>query len=94
MDIKVTKNCIHISESWKVPKREFVFWLTDALLVCPDYPRRSVLGMELEWAGHNLLYRLHYKRDRTGDVDLESPQSAWNRFRWAVGGVLAWCVIP
>ena len=35
---------------------------------------RSNFSMINEWRVHNLLYDLHYKRERTADVDLDYPQ--------------------
>ena len=36
--------------------------------------QRSVDSMRVEWAIHNILYDLHYKRNRTEDVDLNNSE--------------------
>ena len=51
--------------------------------------RRSNFSLSMEWAVHNVLYRLGYKRSQTKDVDLDYP---CDRPEWlyCVLGVFCW----
>ena len=39
--------------------------------------RRSVESMRVEWTIHNILYDLHYKRERTEEVDLNNSEESF-----------------
>lgn len=48
--------------------------LTDAPFNC-----RSFNSYIREWRAHNLLYKLHFKVERTKDVDLDINEPLWRR---------------
>ena len=37
------------------------------------FENRSRFSLKMEWAVHNFLYKIHYKREQTKDVDLDDP---------------------
>lgn len=37
-----------------------------------------------EWAGHNFLYNLNYKKERTGSVSIDQHEPMWRRFCYAI----------
>lgn len=76
MKILVTKNNIHIEDSYKVINE---FSMNNYLInirnsytkeQCSVIHNRSIGSLKREWQAHNLLYELHYKRNHTKDVDL------------------------
>ena len=97
IDISITKNNIHIEDSFDVPKRD----IKGDLVVILEYAdrqdckvcNRSLKSLCLEWYAHNLLYRLHIQRARTKDVDLNFPQSWKERVFYAIIGTIAWIFI-
>ena len=40
---------------------------------------RTEKSMCQEWAAHNLLYDIGYKRDHTKDVDMDNAESGWRK---------------
>lgn len=82
LDITCSSYCIHISNSYKVRKRkemkEILNELEESLYKHPNidtpFNYRTKRGMIREWIAHNNAYKLKYKQDRTGSVDLEYPQ--------------------
>lgn len=80
MLIKVSKNNIHIEDSYKVNTREDMqIVLTDIRanhsLEESDVLKRTDKSLIKEWRIHNVLYNLHLFRKHTKDVDLNYPQS-------------------
>ena len=79
MLIKVSKNNIHIENSYETKTRN------DMQLVLNDIRAHHSLGycnvllitdksLINEWCAHNVLYHLHLFRKYTKDVDLNYPQ--------------------
>ncbi len=60
---------------------------------CPKYPRPDIC-LKLEWATHNAAYRLHYKRERTRDVDLNVQQKWYATLGYCIVGIIALILIP
>lgn len=80
MLIKVSKNNIHIEDSYKVNKKEDMqIVLTDIRadysLEESDVLKRTDSSLIKEWHVHNVIYNLHLFRTHTKDVDLNYPQS-------------------
>lgn len=80
MLIKVTKNNIHIEDSYKVnTTKDMQIVLTDIRenhsLEESDVLKRTDKSLIKEWRVHNVLYNLHIFRKHTKDVDLNYPQS-------------------
>ena len=80
MLIKISKNNIHIEDSYKVnTKEDMQIVLTDIRanhsLEETDVLKRTDKSIIKEWCVHNVLYNLHLFRTHTKDVDLNYPQS-------------------
>ena len=80
MVVNVSKNNIHIEDSYKVNTREDMqMILTDIRakhsLEESDVLKRTDKSLIKEWCAHNVLYNLHLFRKHTKDVDLNYPQS-------------------
>ena len=80
MVVNVSKNNIHIEDSYKVNTREDMqMILTDIRakhsLEESDVLKRTDKSLIKEWSAHNLFYNLHLFRSHTKDVDLNYPQS-------------------
>lgn len=88
----ITKNNLHIENSCEVSKRYFRRTLLGIENLRPDSDvwKRSKCGMSLEWSAHNGLYMIGYKRDHTKDVDLDYPQTFWEKFKFTVVGIAFW----
>lgn len=76
MEYKVTENNIHIQDSYVITKRKDMKDILEKLKV--EYPeclsfKRTTYSLTSEWKTHNRLYRLGYKKDRTGSVDMNYP---------------------
>jgi len=88
----ITKNNLHIVDSAFVEKERFAGVLARIKNLHPhsDVWKRSMCSLKLEWASHNALYAIGYKRDHTKDVDLNYPQPLWARVAYSVCGVIVW----
>lgn len=97
MNIDISKNNIHIEDSFDVSKRD----IKGDLVVILEYAdrqdcevcNRSLKSLCLEWYAHNLLYKWHIKRERTKDVDLNYPQTWKERIFYLILGSFAWLII-
>lgn len=83
LDITITKNNIHIKDSWKISTRDAQKYILTELRdfiddssITMDNPlnHRSDYSLINEWVSHNNAYKLGYKKERTGSVDLNWPQ--------------------
>lgn len=80
MLVNVSKNNIHIEDSYKVNTREDIQMILNdirakhSLEEC-DVLKRTDKSLINEWCAHNLFYNLHLFRSHTKDVDLNYPQS-------------------
>ena len=89
LDIIVSDNNIKIKDSFKVSKKDFKTILNELRY---KYTSNNVLlnrkncSMKLEWATHNFLYLIGYKRERTKDVDLNYPQKWYINIAYSVLG--------
>ena len=80
MLIQVSKNNIHIEDSYKVnTTKDMQIVLNDIRanhsLEESDVLKRTDKSLIKEWRVHNVLYNLHLFREHTKDVDLNYPQS-------------------
>lgn len=93
MKIDISKNNVHIYDSYAYSKKAFDVIIDYAVQKSPDCEvfKRSRYSLKMEWAVHNLLYRLGLYRDRTKDVDLNYP----NNLEWLyiILGLFSWLVI-
>lgn len=69
--IVVSDTNIHIEDSYLIRGRYFSSILRE--IECEVTERRSMFSLKKEWAVHNFLYKIGYKRERTKDVDLDYP---------------------
>lgn len=95
MKYQITKNNLHIFDSYKISKKKFDSELNSAQALHKesDVWKRSRLSLKLEWATHNALYALGIAKDRTKDVDLNYPQKWYVKTGYAVVGSLVWLFI-
>ena len=80
MLIKVSKNNIHIEDSYKVNRKDDMQIVLNDIrenhsLEESDVLKRTDSSLIKEWRVHNVLYNLHLFREHTKDVDLDYPQS-------------------
>lgn len=91
---------IHITDSYKVAKRDFEKVLLgrewDAYAECNQseivvFQNRIHFSLKMEWACHNFLYNLGIARERTASVDLNYP----NKWEWLyiIGGIAVWLFV-
>lgn len=81
LPIDISTNNIHIVDSYTIKMRETMRYVLDDLktylrqnYIVSPFDHRSIKSMVNEWVAHNNLYKLGYKRERTGSVDLNYPQ--------------------
>lgn len=92
MRYTITKNNLHLVDSYKVSKQYFSREFARIKGIHPnsDVWLRSYRSMELEWATHNALYALHLFRSRTKDMDINCPQKWYAKVAYAVVGTIVW----
>lgn len=86
----VTSNNIHIKDSYDIKKRSEMKEILYAIQYkSPDCNvfKRSYNSMISEWRTHNRLYRLGYKKDRTGSVDLNYPLKWYIELAYRIFGI-------
>lgn len=99
MKYQVTQNNIHIEDSAFISKRNFGVALTTIYIESEKEGNHSLVwkrsweSLEHEWAVHNFLYMVGYKRERTKDVDLDYPQKWWMTLAYNILGSLCWIFI-
>lgn len=94
MGTSVTKNNIHIEDSFRYPKSEMIPHL-EALEI--DHPecevfKRTMFSLKCEWIVHNALYGLGLWKERTKDVDLDVNADG-REWAYIVCGVLCWIFV-
>lgn len=87
---------IHITDSYKVPKRDFKKVLDAERERNPQSIvwTRGYNSLYREWAVHNACYLLGLWRSQTKDVDLNAPLTWYEKLGYTVGGILVWIFIP
>lgn len=92
----ITKNNLHIIDSYKIRKRDM---RRNLLLVRERNANggtvvfeRSIFSLKMEWICHKFLYKIGYKRERTADTDLDNP---CDRPEWlyCLCGILVWLFV-
>lgn len=94
LDYTLTDNNLHIEDSYKIGKRAMGVILTHIKNTAETPSKvwnRSMFSLRMEWAVHNFLYSIGYKRERTADVDLDYP----NKIEWlyCILGCLVWIFV-
>lgn len=88
----ISQDNLHLVDSYKVPTRRFDRELNSIQALHPssDVWKRTRKSIKREWSAHNGLYMIGYKRDHTKDVDLDYPQTFWEKFKFTVVGIAFW----
>ena len=89
MLIKVSKNNIHIEDSYKVNRKDDMQIVLNDIranhsLEESDVLKRTDSSLIKEWRVHNVLYNLHLFREHTKDVDLNYPQSKMIKIAYSI----------
>ena len=92
MLIKVSKNNIHIEDSYKVNRKDDMQIVLNDIranhsLEESDVLKRTDSSLIKEWRVHNVLYNLHLFRKHTKDVDLNYPQSKIMEIVYSIFGI-------
>lgn len=86
----VTSNNIHIKDSYDIKKRsemkEILYTIQYKRPDCNVF-KRGYNSMISEWRTHNRLYRLGYKKNRTGSVDLNYPLKWYVELAYKILGI-------
>ena len=98
MKYAVSKNSIHIEDSYLISKNEFgneLKKIEDSSISQIDvFKYRTYESLEKEWAVHNLCYNFHLFRTHTKDVDLNYPQIWYESFLYNIFGRISLLLIP
>lgn len=83
--------CLHIKDSWRVTDVYQQEYILGVLREVEEYQELQASGYsrtlksELrEWRAHNFLYKIGYKRERTGTTDIDQKESKFRRFIFAI----------
>lgn len=89
---KISDDNLHIIDSYKVPKKNFVRELSSAKNLHPSSGvwNRSFNSLKKEWGVHNALYAIGIFRSRTKDADLNYPQKWYVKLAYALAGNIVW----
>lgn len=86
----VSVNNVHIKDSYKIisksEMKEVLYAIQHKHPECNTF-KRSYNSLIAEWRAHNRLYRLGYKRQRTGDVDLNYPLKWYVELAYRILGI-------
>ena len=97
MKYTVSKNNIHIENSYLISKKEFdneLKKIEDLYVGKTDvFKYRTYKSLKKEWAVHNLCYNLHLFRSHTKDVDLNYPQIWYEPFLYNIFGGISLLLI-
>ena len=91
----ISRNNLHIIESWRVHKWQMRRVLQAIKANAPGATivfRRSMFSLKMEWICHKFLYGIGYQRERTGDTDLDNPcdRPEW---QYIICGLLVWIFV-
>lgn len=82
---------IHIKNSYLVTRNEDIKSVLEYIRGLDGYKKLKENGYTRtpqsefrEWKGHNILYKLGYKRQYTGSVDIDQKEPMWRRFVYAI----------
>lgn len=91
--VTVTKDNIHIVDSYKIKKRKDMKLYLSYLKNCGRYDycevfNRCMFDLVNEWMTHNNLYKIGYEPLRTRDCDLDYSQKWYYCILWFIGGII------
>lgn len=82
--------CLHIRNAYRV-KKKLIRLVLEYIHELDEYKRlqeagytRTLKSEYREWRGHNVLYKLGYRRSRTGSVDIDQNEPKWRRVVYAI----------
>ena len=96
MQYYVTTNNIHIYDSYIYSKDGFrsrLELIREKYPDCQVFNHRSLWHMEMEWAVHNFAFKMGWKVNETGSVDLNVHQAWYIKTMYAILGPIAWLFI-
>lgn len=83
--------CVSIKNSYLVTKNNDIKEVLEYIRGMDEYKKLKDAGYTRtpdsefqEWKGHNVLYKLGYKRSRTGSVDIDQNESKFRKFVYAI----------
>ena len=83
--------CLSIKDSYRVAKGADIKKALETIHGMMEYQRlqqsgytRTFKSEYQEWKAHNFLYRIGYKKDRTGSVDIDQNESKLRKFIYAI----------
>ena len=83
--------CVSIKNSYLVTRNEDIQEVLEYIRSMDEYKKLKDAGYTRtphsefqEWKGHNVLYKMGYKRSRTGSVDIDQNEPRWRRFVYAI----------
>lgn len=86
----ITKNNVHIRDSYKVTSKaqmkEILYAIQYKHPDCNTF-KRSYNSLIAEWRAHNRLYRLGIEKDRTRSVDLNYPLKWYVELAYRILGI-------
>lgn len=95
--ITVSKSNIHINDSYLIMDKKRMYNLLNILReyiddssISMDNPlnHRANSSLIREWVAHNNAYKLNYKRERTGSVDMNYPQKWYVKLLYFVCSII------
>lgn len=96
MKYKISNYSLKLIDSYLVSKRNFSKKIAYIKKVQPGFSlwfTRSERPIINEWASHNLAYLLHYRRNKTANVDFEFKQAWYNKLLYGIVGPIALLII-
>ena len=82
--INITDGNIHIHDSYKIDSNtEKQAMLNEIFSHAADFPRSYKSALR-EWKAHNVLYKLHFKRNSTMHTDIEAKPKLICRFCYLI----------
>ena len=87
----ISNDNVHIVDSYTISKKDFhkVYKiLKDKHQNCQVW-KRDYCSLDNEWATHNFCYDKNIKREQTADVDLNYPQTFWEKVGYGICGPIA-----
>lgn len=83
--------CLHIENSHLITGKNAIRKTLDFIRTTHMYEKLKAAGYTRtpeseyqEWRAHNILYRIGYEPDRTGNVDIDQNEPKWRRFVYAL----------
>lgn len=86
---------VSIKDSYQITSKEDIEAVLEYIRSLDEYKKLKEVGYTrtpksefYEWRGHNILYKLGYKRERTGSVDIDQNEPMWRRFIYVILSML------